>query len=118
MRIGTPPIVMKTLIIRLSSIGDVLLATPLVRCLRRSDPDATIDFCVAAEYAELLANNPFISRVIPVERSMPLADARRQIHRTEKYDYVVDLQNNFRSRVLRRDNGTHLLVIKKRSFKR
>src|SRR5690348_9322284 len=109
---------MKTLVIRLSSIGDVLLATPLVRSLRHTYPDATIDFCVFKEYAELLEKNPYISNVICVDRARPIAESKKQFRSDEIYDCVIDLHNNFRSRALREGIGKKIFVVNKRTFQR
>ena len=56
--------VQKILIIRFSSLGDVLLATPLIRLLRARFPNSQIDFLVRTEYADLIRFNPNLSRVI------------------------------------------------------
>lgn len=109
---------MKTLVIRLSSIGDILLATPVVRCLKQKYPEATIDFCVFREYADILRGNPFISNIIPVDRSRPVAEAKEQIKSREIYDCVVDLHNNFRSRSLRKDVAKKVFVVNKRTLQR
>src|SRR5579883_553222 len=109
---------MKTLVIRLSSIGDILLTTPVLRCLKHKFPDATIDFCVFREYADILQGNPFISNIIPVDRSRPITEAKEQIKSHEIYDCVIDLHNNFRSRALRKDIGKKIFVVNKRTFRR
>ncbi|HCV42438.1 MAG TPA: lipopolysaccharide heptosyltransferase, partial [Bacteroidetes bacterium] len=54
----------RTLIIRFSSVGDVVLASLLVRVLRKRFPASTIDFLVKEEYADLIRHNPNISHVI------------------------------------------------------
>lgn len=109
---------MKTLVIRLSSIGDILLTTPVVRCLKKKYPDATIDFCVFKEYADILRGNPYISNIIPVDRSLPIAKAKEQIKSNEIYDCVVDLHNNFRSRTLRNGVAKKVFVVNKRTSQR
>ena len=53
----------KILIIRLSAIGDILLATPLIRALRASFPNARLDFVVKARFAEVLRHHPAIADV-------------------------------------------------------
>ncbi|NTV02736.1 MAG: glycosyltransferase family 9 protein [Chlorobiaceae bacterium] len=79
------------LVVRLSSIGDVVLTTPVVQELRRAFPGARIDFCTKASFVPLLAGNPAISSVCTPESLMGIA-----------YDIAVDLQNNRRSRALLR----------------
>src|SRR5437867_12704931 len=63
------PTLEKILIIRFSSIGDIILASPIVRALRRAYPNARIDFLVKSEYAELLQFNNRISSVIRLRSS-------------------------------------------------
>ncbi|MCH8286703.1 glycosyl transferase, partial [candidate division KSB1 bacterium] len=54
----------KIAIIRLSSIGDIVLSTPLIRSLRNKYPESRIDFIVKNEYAELLSTNLHLNNVI------------------------------------------------------
>ncbi|NTU59355.1 MAG: glycosyltransferase family 9 protein [Chlorobiaceae bacterium] len=77
------------LVVRLSSIGDIVLTTPLLGELRRRFPHARIDYCTKAPFMPLLASNPALSSVCTPE-SIPSA----------AYDLVVDLQNNARSRAM------------------
>jgi len=77
------------LVVRLSSIGDIVLTTPLLDELRRSFPQARIDYCTKAAFESLLALNPALSSVCTPE-SIPAT----------AYDLVVDLQNNARSRAM------------------
>jgi ADP-heptose:LPS heptosyltransferase len=53
----------KILIIRLSSIGDILLTTPLIRSIKRQNPEIQIDFVLKEEFFELLQNNPSINHI-------------------------------------------------------
>jgi heptosyltransferase-2 len=62
------------LMMRLSSVGDVLLATPLVRVVRRTYPGALLRFLAKAPFAELLAGNPHVDEVL----TWPRASARRR----------------------------------------
>ena len=77
------------LVIRLSSIGDIILTTPLLRRLHAACPVARIDYCTKPQFASLLHSNPRVSAVYTPEQ-LP----------TEAYDLVVDLQNNHRSRAI------------------
>ncbi len=94
----------KILIIRLSSIGDILLTTPLLRILRKRFPEARIDFVIKARFAELLRTNPNINELIPLDPENGqegLLEVRRRIKATG-YDLVIDIHKNFRSLYLRR----------------
>lgn len=92
----------KILIIRLSSIGDILLTTPLLRSLRKQFPDSQIDFLVKSEYSELLRFNPWCSRIIEIDSRIDrnLNDVSNGI-RNEHYDLLLDLHNSIRSRYIR-----------------
>ncbi len=77
------------LVIRLSSIGDIVLTTPLLRSLEQLWPQAGIDYCTKSPFVSLLASNPRLSTIHTLER--PPAGS---------YDLVVDLQNNIRSNAI------------------
>lgn len=89
----------KILVFRLSSIGDIVLTTALLRCLRNTYPDAQIDFVVKKQFADILKCVPFISRVIEVDSKLGfqgLKAVRNQL-RNEKYDVALDIHKNWRS---------------------
>ena len=88
----------KILIIRFSSIGDIVLTSPIVRCLKKQLPDAEIHFLVKKQYAILLNNNPFVAKIHILERN---AKEIIPALKKEKFDFVVDLQKNRRSLFVR-----------------
>ncbi len=97
----------KILIIRLSSIGDILLTTPFIRQLKTRFPLARIDFVVKQEFEELLKFNPHIDNLYtPDFRNDPasLKDLKQRLH-ANSYDVIIDLHNNLRSNFLRRGSG-------------
>jgi lipopolysaccharide heptosyltransferase II len=89
----------KILVIRISSMGDVLLTTPLLRQLKNKYPNADIDFIVAKEFFEIIQYNPYVNKVFQYVKSMKLYDLIiERLHNLEKkYDLIIDLQANFRS---------------------
>ena len=94
--------VKKILIIRLSSLGDILLSTPLIRLLRQKYPQVQLDFLVRKEYSELLRYHPGISRLIEFDvrgKYAALSDMRKKIRLT-RYDVILDIHKNLRSRYL------------------
>ena len=106
----------KILIIRLSSIGDIILTTQVLRLLRKKYPDAVIDFLVQKEYAEILKHNPRVSNVILYDKKISLQENNKQrdkILNNEKYDLIIDLQNNIRSRFYRKLIYKNLYKVKK-----
>ena len=89
----------RILIIRLSAMGDVLLATPLIRMLKNRFPDAEIDFLVKSRFAPLLWNNGCLCRVLTLFPKEGISGFWRVLRRVREggYDGVVDIQTNVRS---------------------
>jgi ADP-heptose:LPS heptosyltransferase len=84
----------KFLIIRFSSIGDIVLTTPVMRCLKQQVPDAEVHFLTKENYGNLVAHNPYIDKIQVLGNSWDLLI--HQLHE-EQYDYVIDLHNNIRT---------------------
>ena len=87
-------ILKKILLIRFSSIGDIVLTTPVVRCIRRQLPDVELHVLTKTAYQAIYAANPYINKVFEVNAN--LDEVIRQL-RGEHYDFVVDLHKNWRS---------------------
>ncbi len=92
----------KTLIIRLSSVGDIVLSSLLIRVLRKRFPQSQIDFLVKSEYASLVRGNPHVSHVLELPDGARFADLRalRQRLHDNGYELVVDIHDSLRSRYL------------------
>ena len=84
----------KILLIRFSSIGDIVLTTPVVRCIRQQLPDAELHVLTKSAYHGLYASNPYINKVYEFSGNMGELTARL---REENYDFIVDLHHNWRS---------------------
>ena len=85
---------MKFLIIRFSSIGDIVLTTPVIRCLRKKYPDAEIHFLTRAKFSSIVLSNPYLTNVITLEDDLEeVIENLKQ----EKFDAVIDLHNNLRT---------------------
>ncbi len=108
------------LIIRLSSLGDIILTSPLIQELRRKYPDARIDFVVKKEYAEIVNRFPWLSNIFVLDTAKGTQEIQRLNGKFKKtgYDHILDLHNNFRSRRLRSGLSGALYVVNKRTFKR
>jgi ADP-heptose:LPS heptosyltransferase len=91
--------VAKFLIIRFSSIGDIVLTTPVVRCLRKQFPDAEIHFLTKQSFKGIVADNPYIDKVHTLGDSFEL-----MLHelKEEGYDYIIDLHHNLRTLRIKR----------------
>lgn len=89
----------KYLVIRFSSIGDIVLTSPVIRCLKKQKPDAEIHFVTKASFKVLLENNPYIEKVITFQKEI---DEVLDRLKNENYDFVIDLHHNLRSTKLKR----------------
>ncbi len=85
---------MKFLIIRFSSIGDIVLTTPVIRCLKKQVPGASVHFLSKKSFGPILASNPYIDHLHLMEEDLPeLIKKLRQ----EKFNYLIDLHHNLRT---------------------
>jgi ADP-heptose:LPS heptosyltransferase len=84
----------KFLIIRFSSIGDIVLTSPVARCLKNQFPEAEIHYLTKKRNADLLQANPYIDKIQLLEDSLSKTIGELK---AENYDYIIDLHNNLRS---------------------
>ncbi len=89
---------MKILIIRFSSIGDIVLTTPVIRCCKEQLNRAEIHFVTKSAFKPVLQNNPHISKLITFEKDITEVI---DILKKENYDHLIDLHNNLRSQRLK-----------------
>ncbi len=85
---------LKLLIIRFSSIGDIVLTSPVIRCLGEQLDNVEIHYLTKKRFATLVESNHHISKVYSFEKS--LSEVIPSL-RAEKYDQIIDLHNNLRS---------------------
>ncbi|MFM2376740.1 MAG: hypothetical protein RLZZ165_1837 [Bacteroidota bacterium] len=88
----------KILVIRLSSIGDIVLTSPVIRCLRHCFPEAAIHFLTKKAFGSLLQYNPHLDQVHLFEGDLGATVAELK---AEKFDHIIDLHNSLRSRWVR-----------------
>jgi lipopolysaccharide heptosyltransferase II len=102
----------KILIIRLSSIGDIILTTPLLRSIRKTYPNASITYITKKQYAGLLADSPYINELISFDKSEGFQGLRKIKHRlrSQHFDAYLDIHKNWRSRFLRFGLGARLIT--------
>lgn len=84
----------KILIIRFSSIGDIVLTSPIIRCLKKQLPNAQIHYLTKENYKNILSSNPYITKIHTLKHS--IADTAKEL-KSENFDFVVDLHHNLRS---------------------
>ena len=92
---------MKVLIIRFSSIGDVVLTTPVIRAIAQQT-DFEVHFLTKARFAPVLDHNPYLSKIYTIEKKL---DEVLTYLKKEQYSYLIDLHKNLRSFRLRRALG-------------
>jgi ADP-heptose:LPS heptosyltransferase len=88
---------MKILIVRFSSIGDIVLCSPVIRCLSQQIPGAELHFATKNKMALLLENNPYLHQIHGLGENW--TDFATTL-KNENFDAVIDLHNNLRSRRL------------------
>lgn len=83
----------KFLIIRFSSIGDIVLTTPVIRCLKEQVEGSVVHYLTKPQYASIVENNPYIDKVHILQNfEETIAELK-----DEGFDYIIDLHKNLRS---------------------
>jgi lipopolysaccharide heptosyltransferase II len=88
------------LAVRFSSIGDVLLTTPLLRAIRRRHPGARLTFLTREAYVPLVSRNPHVDRCIGLPTGRSLTTLAAEL-RAQRYTHLLDLHDSVRTRLLR-----------------
>ena len=94
------PSPLNVLAVRFSSIGDVLLTTPLLRAIRRRHPASRMSVLTKQAYVPLLSHNPHVSEVIGMGQERTLTGLAAEL-RANHYTHMLDLHDSLRTRVLR-----------------
>jgi len=89
---------MKILIIRFSSIGDIVLTTPVVRCLKKQIKDSEVHYLTKEKFKQVLCENPYIDKLHLYNSNYK---ELLPILRKEKFDYIIDLHSNQRSLLIK-----------------
>lgn len=84
----------KILVIRFSSIGDIVLTTPVVRALSCQYKDSEIHFLTKRRFSAIVETNPYIDKVYAIDKNV--SEVLSQL-RQESYHHIIDLHNNLRS---------------------
>lgn len=101
---------MKILVIRFSSMGDIIYTTPVVRCLKTQLPNAEVHFLTKPAFKYIYDNNPYLDKLLLLKPT--LSETIRDI-KAEGYDYIIDLHNNLRTSIIKLRTG-----IKSSSYKK
>src|SRR4051812_39470415 len=105
----------KILVIRFSSIGDIVLTTPVLRALKRQIPGVEVHYLTRKAYEPILAANPYIDRIFFLKKS--LGDTAEEL-KPEKYYRVIDLHNNQRTFLLKTLLGVKSYAFPKLNFEK
>ena len=97
---------MKVLVIRFSSIGDIVLTTPVLRCIKQQLKDVELHFITKQQFISVIENNPYVDKFHTINQS--LAEVIPQLKK-ENFDYIIDLHHNARTLKLK-------LALGKKSF--
>ena len=85
---------MKVLIIRFSSIGDIVLTTPVVRCLKKQLPEVEVHYLTKSSFRAVLEANPYIDKLHYLNDDLQVVINELA---SENFDYVIDLHHNLRT---------------------
>src|ERR1700712_1919590 len=106
---------MKILVIRFSSMGDIIYTTPVVRCLKLQLPGAEIHFLTKTAFKYIYDNNPYVDKLLLLKPS--LSDTIQDI-KAEGYDYIIDLHNNLRTAIIKLRTGIKSSTYKKQTIRK
>ncbi|MGY8926671.1 MAG: glycosyltransferase family 9 protein [Flavobacteriales bacterium] len=89
---------MKVLVVRFSSIGDIVLTTPVLRGLKEQIENIEIHYLTKKQFAPILQENPRIDKIYTIDNHIDeLVDDLKK----EKYAIIIDLHNNLRTKSLK-----------------
>lgn len=112
--------VKKILVIRFSSLGDVLLTTPLLKSINENYPSSEVHYLTKSNFSGVINNNPHINKIIEADNNIDFAGLQKlkQDIKSENYDLIIDAHNSLRSLYLRLFINAKKLVFRKYSFKK
>ncbi len=106
---------MKILVIRFSSMGDIIYTTPVVRCLKTQLPDAEVHFITKPAFRYIYEGNPYLDKLLLLKPGLneTIADIN-----AEKYDLIIDLHNNLRTAIIKFRTGIKAYTYKKQPIRK
>ena len=85
---------MKFLIIRFSSIGDIVLTSPVIRCLKQQVEGSQVHYLTKYSFKEIIENNPYVDKLHLLKQDWD--DLIKELQQ-ERFDYIIDLHHNLRT---------------------
>jgi ADP-heptose:LPS heptosyltransferase len=92
---------MKVLVVRFSSIGDIVLTTPVVRGLKTQLGDCEVHYATKKQFGSIFTANPYLDKIHLWDQNSSF-DAFLKTLKSENFDYVIDLHNSIKSMKLKR----------------
>jgi len=99
---------MKILVIKLGALGDIILASAAFSAIKRQFPESNLSLLTTPVYSPVVAGCPYFSRFFFFDREKPFwlqAQKTSAALRKERFQLVINLQNNFKSNLLARLSG-------------
>jgi len=106
---------MKILVIRFSSMGDIIYTTPVVRCLKKQVANAEVHFLTKPAFQYIYNNNPYLDKLLLLKPT--LAETITDI-KAERYDLIIDLHNNLRTAIIKLRTGIKSSTFKKLAIRK
>lgn len=106
---------MKILVIRFSSMGDIIYTTPVVRCLKKQLPGVEVHFITKPAFKYIYDSNPYVDKLLLLKPT--LSETIKDI-KAEGYDYIVDLHNNLRTALIKLRTGVPSSTYKKQTIRK
>lgn len=105
----------KILLLRFSSIGDLVLTTPVVRAINQQLAGCEIHFLTKKKFVNILANNPYITKTHTFENNIQEVIAHLKL---ENFDLIIDLHKNLRSFILKKQLAVKSISFDKINFEK
>ena len=105
----------KVLIIRFSSIGDIILTTPLLRCVKQQ-LGVELHYLTKKYFSGLLQHNPYVDTIHCIDKE--IGDGLIKELKAEKFDFIVDLHGNWRSLWIKKVLGVPSKTFAKLTFQK
>ncbi|MCX6278788.1 MAG: glycosyltransferase family 9 protein [Bacteroidetes bacterium] len=105
----------KILIIRFSSIGDIVLTTPIIRCLKQQLPGSVIHYLTKRQFEPVLRANPYIDKLWLYDNNFK--EIIPQL-KAGDYNYIIDLHGNYRSAFVKRHFNNNISTFSKLNLRK
>lgn len=106
---------MKILVVRFSSIGDVVLTTPIVRCIKQQMQGAEVHYLTKRQFETIVQQNPYIDKYFTIQKNI---SEILPVLKKEKYDYIIDLHHNLRTIQLKLALGVKTFSFNKLNYQK